>query len=85
MAFEAGHSKIGGRIKGVPNRNTIELRTMLREALEKEVQNLPQYLDSITDTKMKIELLIKLMPYVFPKMQTIDLVDAKEKDPLEWI
>jgi hypothetical protein len=84
MAFESGHSKVGGRTKGVPNRNTIELRAMLRETLEFEIQNLPEYLNSISDPKMKIELLIKLMPFVFPKMQTIDFVDAKEKERFSW-
>jgi len=49
MAFESGHSKVGGRTKGVPNRNTIELRAMLRETLEFEIQNLPEYLNSISD------------------------------------
>lgn len=84
MAFKEGHNKVGGRAKGVPNKNTIELRLILREVLEEEIKNLPTYLHAITDHKAKLELLIKLMPFVFPKMQSIDMVDAKEKDPFSW-
>lgn len=84
MAFEDGHLKVGGRVKGVPNKNTIELRQLLREALSIELQNLPEYLSEVKSSEKRLELIIKLMPYVFPKMQTIDLVEAKEKDPFSW-
>ena len=78
MAFEEGHEKTGGRAKGVPNKTTVQLRQLLREVLETEIENLPSYFAQMTDNKAKIELLIKLMPFVFPKMQKIDLLEAMD-------
>lgn len=84
MAFEEGHKKVGGRTKGVPNKTTIELRILLRDLINEEFQSLPETLDQIQDPVKRLKILTKLMPYVFPKMQTIDLVDAKEKDCFSW-
>lgn len=84
MAFEEGHKKVGGRTKGVPNKTTIELRGLLRDLINEEFQSLPETLNQIQDPIKRLEILTKLMPYVFPKMQTIDLVEAKEKDRFSW-
>jgi hypothetical protein len=78
MAFEEGHAKVGGRVKGVPNKSTVQLRHQLREILGAEIENLPTYFAQLTDNRAKIELLIKLMPFVFPKMQNMDLLEAAD-------
>ena len=88
MAFEKGHSKIGGRTKGTPNMHTKQLRIALREVIEKELDNIPVYLSEIKDNRIKLELLIKLMPFVFPKMSAHSLNQMDDIDdginPLEF-
>lgn len=74
MAFEEGHKKVGGRKKGTPNRNTKILRIALRQILENEIPNLEKYISKLENPKDKLEIIIKLMPFVFPKMKPTDLV-----------
>ena len=80
MAFEKGHKKVGGRIKGTPNMNTKQLRIALRAVLENELGNVPVYLSEIKDNRIKLELLIKLMPFVFPKMSAHSLNQMDDID-----
>ena len=62
--------KFGGREKGTPNKLTKELRSALKDVLYEEIEQLPHRLDEL-DTKDRLELLVKLMPYVFPKVQSV--------------
>lgn len=62
--------KYGGRQKGTPNRLTKELRAILKEALHKELESIGDRLEQL-EPKERIEVLIKLMPFVFPRMNTI--------------
>ena len=43
MPFEQGHKKKGGRTKGIPNKTTKELRELLTEAIEGEIERIPEY------------------------------------------
>ena len=69
MANTAG-KKFGGREKGTPNKLTKELRSALKDVLYDEIERLPHRLDAL-ETKDRLELLVKLMPYVFPKVQSV--------------
>jgi hypothetical protein len=69
MANTTG-KKFGGRQKGTPNKLTKELRSVLKDVLYEEIDSLPERLDEL-DTKDRLELLIKLMPFVFPKVQSV--------------
>mgnify|MGYP007025831519 FL=1 len=71
MANTTGN-KYGGRSKGTPNRLTKELRTVLKDIVYRELETIELRLDEL-DPKERIELTIKLMPYVFPKLQNISL------------
>lgn len=71
MANTTGN-KYGGRVKGTPNRLTKELRTVLKDIVYRELETIELRLDEL-DPKERIELTIKLMPYVFPKLQNISL------------
>ena len=71
MANTTGN-KYGGREKGTPNRLTKELRTVLKDIVYRELETIELRLDEL-DPKERIELTIKLMPYVFPKLQNISL------------
>ena len=66
MANTTG-KKYGGRQKGTPNRMTKELRSILKNILYK---GLEEILD-VLEPKTRIELLIKMMPFVLPKMNTV--------------
>ena len=62
--------KYGGREKGTPNRLTKELRTILKDVLYNELEKIEELLDSL-EPKERLELVIKLIPFVLPKVDKI--------------
>ena len=46
----------------------------------KEIEKLPETLDKL-ESNERLNILLKLMPYVFPKVQKIH---SNEGEPLEW-
>ena len=74
-----GH-KTGGRQKGTPNKLTKELRSLLKDILYDELVNIEDRLNDL-ETKERIELVIKLMPFVFPKVVS---VSSKDNEPFDW-
>ena len=79
MANTTGQ-KYGGRQKGTPNKLTKELRFYLKDIIYSELETLEDRMDEL-DPKVRIELLIKLMPYVFPKLESISHTN---NEPLDW-
>ena len=69
MANTTG-KKYGGRQKGTPNRITKELRSVLKDILYQELEQIQECLDALKP-KERVELLIKLMPYALPKVTSI--------------
>lgn len=49
---------------------TTDLRKTLKETLANELNKLPDYLKDL-QTKEKLDYLIKLMPFVFPKVDSV--------------
>ena len=72
--------KYGGRQKGTPNRMTKELRSVLKDVLYQELEQIQTHLDTLKP-KERVELLIKLMPYVLPKVTSIS---HTTNEPLDW-
>jgi hypothetical protein len=70
MAFETGHQKVGGRKKGTPNKLTKEMREVLKDVVADELNTLGQRLEELKP-KDRLEVFIKLLPFVLPKMQSI--------------
>ena len=62
--------KYGGRQKGTPNRMTKELRSILKDMMYQEIEIIQDHLDQL-NPKERVELLIKLMPFVLPKTTSI--------------
>ena len=62
--------KYGGRTKGTPNRLTKEMRTILKNILFAELENIEELMESL-DSKQRIELVIKLLPFILPKVETV--------------
>ena len=79
MANTTGY-KYGGRTKGTPNRLTKELRIVLKDILYRELETIELRLDEL-EAKERIELMIKIMPYVFPKL---DSISHNTNEPFEW-
>jgi hypothetical protein len=79
MANTTGN-KYGGRQKGTPNRMTKELRTLLKDILYQELEQVRERLE-LLEPKERIEILIKLMPYVLPKTTS---VSHKTNEPMDW-
>jgi hypothetical protein len=75
--------KYGGRQKGTPNRLTKELRTILKEALHKELKGIGERLEQL-EPKEHLEVLIKLMPFVFPRMNTMSHSMDEPVDFSDW-
>jgi len=78
MGFEIGHKKIGGRAKGIPNRTTSDLRAILGDFIYKQAESLPEVFSSIKSPEKRLELIIKLLPFVVPKMQDFSLENLSE-------
>ena len=72
--------KYGGRQKGTPNRMTKELRVLLKDIMYQELEEVQERF-SLLEPKQRIELIIKLMPYVLPKVNSIS---HKTNEPLDW-
>ena len=79
MANTTGN-KYGGRQKGTPNRITKELRTLLKDILYQELEQIQKRLE-LLEPKERIELLIKLMRYALPKVTSIS---HTTNEPLDW-
>ena len=58
--------KHGGRTKGTPNKLTKELRGTLKNIMSNELEKLPEHFEQLKP-KERVELLVKLMPYVVPQ------------------
>lgn len=63
-------NKTGGRKKGTPNKTTQVIRIALSTIVESEIHKLPVYMAEITKPELKIELLVKLLPFILPKPES---------------
>ena len=72
--------KFGGRQKGTPNVLTKEVRTVLKAIVFEEVTLIQDHLKEL-DPKVRLQILIKLLPYVSPKLESVQY-DLGE--PMEW-
>ena len=59
---------------------TNNLREKLKSIMQKEIERLPETLENL-EPKERINILCKLLPYVFPK---VEAVSPKEGEPLQW-
>ena len=71
-------NKYGGRQKGTPNWLTKELRTLLKNILYQDLEEIQERLKP----KERLELLIKLMSYMLPITTSIS---HAINEPLDWV
>ncbi len=62
--------KTGGRVAGTPNRITSELRKTLKGIIASELESLPGTLAELPPRE-RLDLLIKLLPFCMPKVDSI--------------
>lgn len=78
MANNTG-KKFGGRQAGTANKLTKELRAALKNILHQELELLPDHFSKL-ETKDRLDLLVKFLPFVLPK---VDPVGYKVNEPLD--
>jgi len=69
-----------GRKKGTSNKTTKEIRDVLQLILSKEFENIPNYLDQIKEPERKMYILIKLLPFILPVYERIDIETTNIND-----
>ena len=74
--------KTGGRQKGTKNVLTMEMRDILKSVIQSELESLPETFKNLVPEK-KIEILIKLLPYVLPKCEA-EKFDIGEPIVMNW-
>jgi len=58
---------------------TNDLRKILKETMQKELQQLPATLAAL-EPKERINVLCKLMPFVFPKLEAVHFEQGEPDD-----
>jgi len=58
---------------------TENLREVLKSMMESEISNLPELLKGL-EPQERINFIIKLMPYVFPKVENVNASAGEEID-----
>ncbi len=63
--------KTGGRKAGTPNKISGEMRLLLKQIISDELEALPATLEQLPG-KERLEAVLKLMPFVLPKIESIE-------------
>lgn len=58
---------------------TADIRETLKTLMQKEISELPKRLETLDDEK-RLGIICKLMPYVFPKVETVEATRGENKD-----
>lgn len=71
--FTKGHPKVGGRVKGTPNKATAEIKSFISAFLDDYIEsgNMSADFFGIEDPKDRLIIAEKLMQYTIPKMQNV--------------
>ena len=72
--------KSGGRQKGTPNKLTTEIRSVLKDIIDYEIDTIEERLLQL-EPKERIELVIKLIPQVLPKIEQVNYYNG---EPSDW-
>lgn len=81
MSFQKGHKKFGGRKKGVGNKTNVEIRMRIHNILEDNWSTLEEDLKELP-RKDRINTIIKLMDFVVPKLNKLDINEGPSIDSL---
>lgn len=73
--------KTGGRKKGSPNKLNGTIKEIITQAATEELKNLPALLLQMTP-KDKVDFILKLLPYLLPRINPMDEKSVKPPMPL---
>lgn len=62
----------GGRQKGTPNKCTKEVRDLITNFVESKWEEFLSNYDSIEDPEKKCSIMLQLLPYISPKMASVE-------------
>ena len=65
--------KTGGRQAGTPNKLTASIKQRLNQILQQELNKMPELLTRL-EPRTRLELLTKLLPFVLPKLESVEPV-----------
>lgn len=71
--------KTGGRTAGTPNKLTKEIREVFKALMVEQMETIPRLLNSIENPEKKLDFLIKLLPFILPKVENVS-ISADEPD-----
>lgn len=74
-----GKGRMGGRAKGTPNKVTASVKDWLNELLEGDRPRFVEQLHNLQGEEY-VKHYISLMPYIAPKMQSVDLKATVEQE-----
>jgi hypothetical protein len=77
MANTTGQ-KFGGRTKGVPNRDTTEIRNSFQLLIENNLKQLEQDLKDL-EPKDRVKAILDLSKFVIPLLKATEITDVSEK------
>ena len=61
--------------KGVPNRNTAQIRKMIRQVVDNNIETLQADLDSMKSTE-RVKAILELMKFVLPTLRSVEVTDG---------
>jgi hypothetical protein len=59
------------------------MRERLKAMVQNEIEKLPERLEAL-EPKDRVQVLFKLMPYVFPKVETVHFKEGESIDSDDW-
>lgn len=73
-----------GRQKGATNKETRHLKEVIKQFLESNEAKLQEWFDNIPSSATKLKLYTQLLPYVLPKLRTVEVIEEpKEEQSLD--
>ena len=74
LASRAG--QIGSR-KGVPNKSTAQIRKLIRQVVDNNIDTMQADLDSMKPTE-RVRAILELMKFVLPTLRAIEVTDDRD-------
>lgn len=78
--FAKGRKKTGGRKKGQPNHNTMEIKEAITEIISDNVETAKEKLNMIPDPKDYLMAYTRLAEFVLPKQSAVKVSDVRQSD-----
>lgn len=73
-----------GRPKGAVNKTTQETKEILKNIVSVEIENINGLLDKL-EPKERLDVIIKLLPYILPKQNEIAVENKTTVEPVTFV